>query len=63
MFVFRRYTVVLGAHSLEEDEASQQRFSIARYIPHPAFGELENDIQLLKVSDSSLMFHAKHPMG
>ncbi|XP_052385563.1 complement factor D-like isoform X2 [Oncorhynchus keta] len=45
-----RYRVVLGAHDLSEDENSQQKFNVIKYIPHPRFGDnLENDIMLLKL--------------
>lgn len=53
VLIFRRYKVVLGAHDLSEDENSQQKFNVAKYIPHPRFGaNLEYDIMLLKVSDN-----------
>lgn len=56
VLIFRRYRVVLGAHDLSEDENTQQKFKVVKYIPHPRFGDnLENDIMLLKVSDNQDM--------
>lgn len=44
--------VVLGAHRLQEPEASQQIFSVAESIAHPLYNPraVDNDIRLLRVS-------------
>lgn len=46
----RPLTVVLGADSLEGNEASRQTFRVLRSIPHPDYNQLSSDIMLLKVS-------------
>uniref|UniRef100_A0A3B3DVY6 trypsin n=2 Tax=Oryzias melastigma TaxID=30732 RepID=A0A3B3DVY6_ORYME len=42
-------TVVLGADSLEGNEASRQTFRVLRSIPHPDYNQLSSDIMLLKL--------------
>lgn len=46
--------VVLGAHSLEQPEESQQEFSVEESIAHPLYDPrtVDNDIRLLKVSSA-----------
>ncbi|XP_078266249.1 granzyme K-like [Rhinoraja longicauda] len=47
----RKPQVVLGAHSLSQNESSKQIFRIKKQIPHPNYnGEtMENDIMLLEL--------------
>ena len=47
--------VVLGAHSLEQPEESQQEFGVEESIAHPLYNQrtVDNDIRLLKVSPAS----------
>ncbi|XP_062452545.1 serine protease 57 [Rhea pennata] len=49
--------VVLGAHKLEEPEASQQVFSIEESIAHPCYNpqSVDNDIRLLKLNGSATL--------
>ncbi|XP_039371853.1 mast cell protease 1A-like [Mauremys reevesii] len=44
-------TVILGAHNIHKQEASQQRLAVQSYHPHPAYQDrpLVNDILLLKL--------------
>ncbi|XP_029695611.1 mast cell protease 1A-like isoform X1 [Takifugu rubripes] len=43
-------TVVLGAHNISRQEASQQRMEVAEFIPHPQYtGEYDYDVMLLKL--------------
>ncbi|XP_023859757.1 complement factor D isoform X1 [Salvelinus sp. IW2-2015] len=54
-----RYRVVLGAHDLSEDENSQQKFDVVKYIPHPRFGDnLGYDIMLLKLRGRAILNRA-----
>nr|XP_040131288.1 granzyme B-like [Ictidomys tridecemlineatus] len=46
----RTITVILGAHDIDEQEATQQVIPIRRAIPHPNFKKKPfNDIMLLQV--------------
>ncbi|NWT06775.1 PRS57 protease, partial [Mionectes macconnelli] len=49
--------VVLGAHRLEEPEASQQVFSVVESIAHPRYNPraVDNDIRLLRLSGSATL--------
>ncbi|XP_061096472.1 mast cell protease 1A-like isoform X2 [Conger conger] len=47
---FRRYRVVLGAHSLNSRESTQQALYIKRFYPHPKYNLEANDIMLLKLN-------------
>ncbi|KAJ8374543.1 hypothetical protein SKAU_G00051230 [Synaphobranchus kaupii] len=47
---FRRYRVVLGAHSLRADESTQQVLGISHFYPHPKYNQEDNDIMLLKLN-------------
>ncbi|NXU91755.1 PRS57 protease, partial [Xiphorhynchus elegans] len=49
--------VVLGAHRLEEPEASQQVFSVVESIAHPLYSPLavDNDIRLLRLNRSATL--------
>ncbi|KAM5340267.1 uncharacterized protein AAES06_024972 [Glossophaga mutica] len=44
-------TVILGAHNISREERTQQRISVLRAIPHPAYNEDSNlnDIMLLQL--------------
>uniref|UniRef100_A0A3B5K8F6 trypsin n=1 Tax=Takifugu rubripes TaxID=31033 RepID=A0A3B5K8F6_TAKRU len=43
-------TVVLGAHNIGRQEASQQRMEVAEFIPHPQYRKFVYDVMLLKVN-------------
>ncbi|XP_043544539.1 granzyme K-like [Chiloscyllium plagiosum] len=49
------FQVVLGAHSLSQNEKSQQKFQIKKLHPHPQFNAttVENDIMLLEISSEA----------
>ncbi|XP_032567544.1 serine protease 57 [Chiroxiphia lanceolata] len=49
--------VVLGAHRLEEPEASQQVFSVVESIAHPRYNPraVDNDIRLLRLNRSATL--------
>ncbi|XP_041884581.1 serine protease 57 [Corvus kubaryi] len=49
--------VVLGAHRLQEPEASQQVFSVAESIAHPLYNlrAVDNDIRLLRLNRSATL--------
>ncbi|XP_058019489.1 serine protease 57-like [Ahaetulla prasina] len=51
-----QFRVILGAHSLKTQEASQQIFGIQNSIAHPLFsaGTVKNDIRLLKLNRSAI---------
>ncbi|KAM5340268.1 uncharacterized protein AAES06_024979 [Glossophaga mutica] len=46
-------TVILGAHNISREERTQQRISVLRAIPHPAYNEDSklNDIMLLQLTN------------
>uniref|UniRef100_A0A8C6VIR1 Peptidase S1 domain-containing protein n=1 Tax=Naja naja TaxID=35670 RepID=A0A8C6VIR1_NAJNA len=50
------FRVILGAHSLKTQEASQQIFGIKNSIAHPLFNSetVRNDIRLLKLNRSAI---------
>uniref|UniRef100_A0A670XXI2 Serine protease 57 n=1 Tax=Pseudonaja textilis TaxID=8673 RepID=A0A670XXI2_PSETE len=50
------FRVILGAHSLKTQEASQQIFGIQNSIAHPLFNAetVKNDIRLLKLNRSAI---------
>ncbi|CAM4602610.1 unnamed protein product [Leuciscus chuanchicus] len=55
------FEVVLGAHNIKQDEKSQQRIKVLKYIRHPKFqpdnsdkNDYSYDIMLLKVFSPSL---------
>ncbi|NWV40046.1 PRS57 protease, partial [Grantiella picta] len=50
-------SVVLGAHRLQEPEASQQVFSVAESIAHPLYNPraTDNDIRLLRLNRSATL--------
>lgn len=55
------YTVLLGAHSLNNREDTQQEFGIAALYPHPRFSmSYDNDIVLLKVTGSTRQFKGRN---
>jgi len=48
------FEVVLGAHNIHQDEKSQQRIKVLKYIQHPKYQsdnteDISYDIMLLKV--------------
>ncbi|KAA0715657.1 Granzyme B [Triplophysa tibetana] len=50
----KQLEVVLGAHNIDQNERSQQRIQVIKYIPHPGFEQNNNknysyDIMLLKL--------------
>ncbi|KAJ8383553.1 hypothetical protein AAFF_G00219330 [Aldrovandia affinis] len=47
---FRKYRVVLGAHSLNASETSKQVLEVGIFYPHPKYNREENDIMLLKLN-------------
>ncbi|XP_060686075.1 granzyme K-like [Hemiscyllium ocellatum] len=49
------FQVVLGAHSLSQNEKSQQKFQIKKMHSHPQFNKttIENDIMLLEISSEA----------
>ncbi|XP_026543604.1 serine protease 57-like [Notechis scutatus] len=51
-----QFRVILGAHSLKTQEASQQIFGIQNSIAHPLFNAetVKNDIRLLKLNRSAI---------
>ncbi|KAG5830139.1 hypothetical protein ANANG_G00316600 [Anguilla anguilla] len=46
---FRRYRIVLGAHSLHSPESTQQVLGVSRFYPHPKYNKENNDLMLLKL--------------
>ncbi|XP_060686049.1 granzyme A-like [Hemiscyllium ocellatum] len=48
----RQFQVVLGAHSLSQNEKSQQKLQVKKQYPHPEFDHIipDNDIMLLELS-------------
>ncbi|XP_028672191.1 mast cell protease 1A-like [Erpetoichthys calabaricus] len=53
----KSYVALLGAHSLKDHESSKQRIEVAKSIPYPTYktGDLENDIQLLKLKSNATL--------
>ncbi|XP_078266267.1 granzyme K-like [Rhinoraja longicauda] len=53
----RKPQVVLGAHSLSQNESSKQIFRIKRQIPHPNYNDetMENDIMLLELENNAMI--------
>ncbi|OXB70239.1 UNVERIFIED_CONTAM: hypothetical protein H355_013937 [Colinus virginianus] len=51
------FRVVLGAHSLEQPEESQQVFGVEESIPHPLYDPrtVDNDIRLLRLNHSATL--------
>ncbi|XP_031460206.1 serine protease 57 [Phasianus colchicus] len=49
--------VVLGAHSLEQPEESQQEFGVEESIPHPFYDPrtVDNDIRLLRLNHTATL--------
>ena len=48
----RAMEVVLGAHNINQEEASQQRIKVKKFLRHPLFtglNQYDYDIMLLKV--------------
>ncbi|XP_039354022.1 mast cell protease 1A-like [Mauremys reevesii] len=48
-----KITVYLGAHNIKQEEQSQQKISVRRWIPHPQFSRAthNNDIMLLQLEE------------
>ncbi|CAG7833158.1 unnamed protein product, partial [Allacma fusca] len=54
---YSRYQVVAGAHSIQQNETTQQRITALRFVPHPEFTIfLRNDIAVITLS-SPLVFN------
>uniref|UniRef100_A0A3B5KIA2 trypsin n=1 Tax=Takifugu rubripes TaxID=31033 RepID=A0A3B5KIA2_TAKRU len=54
-------TVVLGAHNIGRQEASQQRMEVAEFIPHPQYRKFVYDVMLLKVNTDMCVHPARPP--
>ncbi|KAJ8277298.1 hypothetical protein GJAV_G00073670 [Gymnothorax javanicus] len=52
---FRRYRVVLGAHSLHVAEPTQQILGIKKFFPHPKYSQTDNDVMLVKLDGKAKM--------
>uniref|UniRef100_A0A3B5KMT2 trypsin n=1 Tax=Takifugu rubripes TaxID=31033 RepID=A0A3B5KMT2_TAKRU len=48
-------TVVLGAHNIGRQEASQQRMEVAEFIPHPQYRKFVYDVMLLKLKRAAVL--------
>ncbi|KAG7487997.1 hypothetical protein MATL_G00029630 [Megalops atlanticus] len=55
---FRNYKIVLGAHSLDEQETSQQVFTDLSFFPHKAYNYTNNDIMLIKLNGKAKLSSA-----